>query len=39
MDYTMQHGAVIDGTGAACCAADVLIREGKIAEVTPHVPP
>ena len=39
MDYTIQHGTVIDGTGAARFAADVLIRDGRIAEVAPHVPP
>ena len=33
MDYTIQYGTVIGGTGAARCAADVLIREGRIAEV------
>jgi N-acyl-D-aspartate/D-glutamate deacylase len=38
MDYIIQHGTVIDGTGAARFAADVLIRDGKIAEVAPHVP-
>ena len=39
MDYTIQHSTVIDGTGAARFAADVLIRDGRIAEVAPHVPP
>src|SRR4029434_9464849 len=39
MDYTIQHGTVIDGTGAARFAADVLLRDGKIAEVAPHLPP
>jgi N-acyl-D-amino-acid deacylase len=39
MDYTIQHGTVIDGTGTARCAADVLLRNGKIAEVAPHLPP
>ena len=38
MDYTIQHGTVIDGTGAARFAADVLLRDGKIAEVAPHLP-
>jgi N-acyl-D-amino-acid deacylase len=38
MDYTIQHSTVIDGTGAARFAADVLIRDGRIAEVAPHVP-
>ena len=33
MDYTIQHSTVIDGTGTARFAADVLIRDGKIAEV------
>jgi N-acyl-D-amino-acid deacylase len=39
MDYSIQHGIVIDGTGAARFAADMLIREGRIAEVAPHLPP
>ena len=39
MDYIIQHGTVIDGTGATRFAADVLIRDGKIAEVAPHLPP
>ena len=39
MDYIIQHGTVIDGTGAARFAADVLLRDGKIAEVAPYVPP
>ena len=39
MDYTIQHSTVIDGTGAACFAADVLLRDGKIVEVAPHLPP
>jgi N-acyl-D-aspartate/D-glutamate deacylase len=30
MDYTIQHGTVVDGTGAARFAADVLIRDGRI---------
>jgi N-acyl-D-aspartate/D-glutamate deacylase len=37
--YTIQHGTVIDGTGAARFTADVLIREGRIAEVALHLPP
>ncbi len=39
MDYTIQHGTVIDGTGAARFAADVLLRDGRIAEIAPHLPP
>lgn len=39
MDYTIQHGTVIDGTGAARWDADVLIRAGRIAEIAPHLPP
>ena len=39
MDYTIQHGTVIDGTGAARFTADVLLRDGKIAEVAPHLTP
>ncbi|MGE3539100.1 MAG: amidohydrolase family protein [Candidatus Tectimicrobiota bacterium] len=39
MDYTIQHGTVIDGTGASRYAADVLIRDGKIAAVAPELPP
>jgi N-acyl-D-aspartate/D-glutamate deacylase len=39
MGYIIQHGTVINGTGAARFAADVLIQEGRIAEVAPHVPP
>ena len=38
MDYTIQHGIVIDGTGVAHVAADVLLRDGKIAEVAVHLP-
>ena len=38
MDYTIQHGTAIDGTGAARFAADMLIRDGKIAEVAPRLP-
>src|SRR5512145_3312896 len=38
MDYTIQQGTVIDGTGAARFAADMLIRAGKIAEVAPRLP-
>jgi cytosine/adenosine deaminase-related metal-dependent hydrolase len=30
---------VVDGTGAARFAADVLIRDGRIAEIAPHLPP
>jgi N-acyl-D-amino-acid deacylase len=39
MDYTIQYGTVIDGTGAPRFAADVLVRDGKIADVAPHLPP
>jgi N-acyl-D-amino-acid deacylase len=38
MDYTIEHGTVIDGTGAARFAADVLIRDGRVAEVASHLP-
>lgn len=38
MDYTIQRGTVIDGTGAARFAA-VLTRDGQIAEIAPHLPP
>lgn len=38
MDYTIQQGTVIDGTGAARFAADVHIRDGKIAAVGPQLP-
>jgi len=39
MDYTIQHGTVIDGTGTPRFTADVLLRDGKIAEVAPRIPP
>jgi N-acyl-D-amino-acid deacylase len=39
MDYTIQHGTVIDGTGVARFTADMLIRDGKIAEMAPRLPP
>lgn len=39
MDYTIQHGIVIDGTGAQRFAADVLVRDDKIAAVAPQLPP
>ena len=39
MDYTIQYGTVVDGTGVARFAADVLIHDGRVAEVAPHVPP
>ena len=29
MDYTIQHGTVIDGTGTQRCAADVLGSHGS----------
>ncbi|MFQ5851109.1 MAG: amidohydrolase family protein [Candidatus Binatia bacterium] len=39
MDYTIQHGLVIDGTGVQRFAADVLMCDGTIAEVASHLPP
>lgn len=39
MEYTIQHGTVIDGTSAPRFRADVLVREGKIAAVAPQLPP
>lgn len=39
MDYTIQWGTVIDGTGAVRFPADVLIRDGKIEAVAPNLPP
>jgi len=38
MDYAIQYETVIDGTGAARFAADVLIRDSKIVEVAPPLP-
>lgn len=37
MDYTIQHGTVIDGTGEARFVADILLRDGKIAEIAPDL--
>ncbi len=38
MDYTIQHGTVIDGTGAPRFKADVQIRDGQVTEVAPNLP-
>lgn len=35
----VQNGMVIDGTGAAPVHADVLIENGRVAEVIPHPQP
>ena len=32
-DYLIQNGTLIDGTGAPAAAADVAIKDGKIAAV------
>ena len=32
-DYLIQNGTLIDGTGAPAAAADVVIKDGKIAAV------
>lgn len=35
----IQHGAVVDGTGAAPFPADILVRDGAIAAVAPGLTP
>ena len=39
MDFTIKHGTVIDGTGGPRFAADVLVRNGKIAAVGQNFTP
>lgn len=38
MEYTIQNGSVIDGTGTSRFQADVLIRDDKIVDVAPSLP-
>ena len=39
MDFTIKHGTLIDGTGGPRFAADVMVRNGKIAAVEQGLPP
>ena len=38
-DLLVRGGLVVDGTGAAACAADVRVRDGRIAEIGPGLRP
>ena len=37
MRYLIRNGEVIDGTGRRAFASDVLIEDGRIAEIAPSI--
>ena len=38
-DLVIRGGEILDGAGADAVAADLAIRDGRIAAITPHYSP
>jgi len=36
-DILIQNGTVIDGSGSPAYCADVAVKDGKIAQIAPHI--